>query len=97
MPFGRVALVTMPRAKHHDVPFVVAAPTSTLDPATATGREIAIESRAPEEVVELGGRRTAPEGVGVYNPAFDVTPGELLSAIVTDRGVYRSPYRFGAP
>ena len=81
-------------AKHHDVPFVVAAPTSTLDPATPSGSEITIEQRAPAEVVELAGRRTAPEGVCVYNPAFDVTPAALVSAIVTDQAVFHPPYRF---
>jgi methylthioribose-1-phosphate isomerase len=81
-------------AKYHSVPFVVAAPTSTLDPATATGAEIIIEQRAPDEVLQLAGQRTAPDGVCVYNPAFDVTPAALLSAIVTDRGVLRPPFRF---
>jgi methylthioribose-1-phosphate isomerase len=81
-------------ARYHDVPFVVAAPTSTLDPATATGREIVIEQRAGEEVTRWGAKQTAPNGVCVYNPAFDVTPADLVSAIVTDRGVCRPPYRF---
>jgi methylthioribose-1-phosphate isomerase len=80
-------------AKHHGVPFVVAAPTSTLDPETATGDEIVIEQRSPEEVVQLAGAATAPSGVCVYNPAFDVTPAALVSAIVTDQGVFRPPYR----
>jgi methylthioribose-1-phosphate isomerase len=73
---------------------VVAAPSSTFDPATATGREIVIEQRAPDEVTRWGAKQTAPPGVCVYNPAFDVTPAELVSAIVTDHGVYRPPYRF---
>ena len=81
-------------ARYHHVPFVVAAPTSTLDPATATGTEIVIEWRAGDEVTRWGERQTAPPGVCVYNPAFDVAPAELVSAIVTDRGVCRPPYRF---
>ena len=81
-------------ARYHDVPFIVAAPTSTLDPATATGSEIVIEQRAGHEVTRWGAKQTAPDGVCVYNPAFDVTPADLVSAIVTDRGVCRPPYRF---
>lgn len=81
-------------AAHHEVPFVVAAPGSTLDPTTPNGDQIVIEQRSPGEVVELAGRRTAPVGVCVYNPAFDVTPAGLISAIVTDQGVHRPPYAF---
>ena len=81
-------------ARYHDVPLVVAAPSSTFDPATATGREIVIEQRAADEVTRWGAKQTAPPGVCVYNPAFDVTPAELVSAIVTDHGVCRPPYRF---
>ncbi|WP_109471959.1 S-methyl-5-thioribose-1-phosphate isomerase [Ornithinimicrobium cavernae] len=69
------------------IPFVVAAPSSTVDLATTTGDDIEIEQRDPEEVVNFGGRRTAPEGVKGFNPAFDVTPHDLISAIVTERGV----------
>src|SRR5699024_10523280 len=69
------------------VPFVVAAPSSTVDLATTTGDDIHIEQRDPEEVVAFGGRRTAPEGAAGFNPAFDVTPHDLISAIVTERGV----------
>jgi methylthioribose-1-phosphate isomerase len=83
-------------AHYHGIPFYVAAPSSTIDPYTATGREIAIEHRAREEVVRPFGASTAPMGVGVCNPAFDVTPAALVSAIVTDRGVVRGPYAFGA-
>ena len=82
-------------AAHHEVPFVVAAPSSTLDPETATGDQIVIEQREADEVLRLGGRQTAPEGVRVYNPAFDVTPAALVTAIVTDRGVHRPPYGSG--
>ena len=83
-------------ARHHDVPFVVAAPTSTLDPETPTGFDIAIEQRSADEVRRVEGMLTAPATVCVYNPAFDVTPAALVSAIVTDRGVRRPPYDFRA-
>lgn len=79
-------------ARHHAIPFVVAAPSSTLDPSTPTGCEIVIEQRAPEEVLVIAGVETAPDDVCVYNPAFDVTPADLVSAIVTDKGVHRAPY-----
>jgi len=84
-------------ARHHGIPFYVAAPTSTLDPATPTGDAIVIESRPADEVSAGFGARTAPSGpfVRVYNPAFDVTPAEYITAIVTDRGVVRAPYDFG--
>jgi len=74
-------------AKHHGVPFYVAAPTSTFDLSIVDGNEIPIEQRKSEEITCAFGRRTAPEGVSVYNPAFDVTPAELITAIVTERGV----------
>jgi len=82
-------------ARYHGVPFVVAAPSSTLDPATHSGADIDIEQRGGDEVTRVGVVRTAPDGVCVYNPAFDVTPADLVSAIVTDRGIHRPPYRFG--
>ena len=81
-------------ARYHDVPFVVAAPTSTVDAASETGSEILIEQRGDEEVTRIGGKQAAPAGVCVYNPAFDVTPADLVAAIVTDRGIHRPPYRF---
>jgi methylthioribose-1-phosphate isomerase len=81
-------------ARHHRVPFVVAAPASTLDPATPTGRDIVIEQRTPDEVLRIGPVETAPGDVCVYNPAFDVTPADLVSAIVTDGGVHRAPFAF---
>ncbi len=74
-------------AKHHGVPFYVAAPSSTFDNDTPTGGDIVIEERAPEEVTEGFGRRTAPDGVQVYSPAFDVTPFELVTAFITDEGI----------
>ncbi len=74
-------------AKAHGIPFVVAAPSSTFDLSLPSGAGIPIEERAPEEVTEGFGVRTAPLGIAVYNPAFDVTPAELITAIVTERGV----------
>ena len=74
-------------AHHHGVPFVVVAPTSTVDPDARTGGDIPIEQRAAEEVTSIAGKRIAPEGSAAYNPAFDVTPGDLVSAIVTEQGV----------
>jgi methylthioribose-1-phosphate isomerase len=74
-------------ARAHGVPFYVLAPTSTIDPATPDGAAIPIEERASQEVTGWRGVRTAPDGVEAWNPAFDVTPAELITAIVTDRGV----------
>ncbi|HXS66843.1 MAG TPA: S-methyl-5-thioribose-1-phosphate isomerase [Streptosporangiaceae bacterium] len=74
-------------ARHHRVPFVVVAPVSTIDFGTADGKSIVIEERAPHEVTELGGQPIAPVGSAAYNPAFDVTPPDLVTAIVTERGV----------
>ena len=79
-------------AAHHGVPFVVAAPTSTVDLACPTGADIPIERRASSEVVELAGRRLAPAGVEAENLAFDVTPAALVTAVVTEEGVARAPY-----
>ena len=76
----------------HKVPFYVAAPRSTIDPAIRTGSEIPIEERDGREVTHLGGTRIAPEGVAVYNPAFDVTPARYVSAIATEKGILRPPY-----
>jgi methylthioribose-1-phosphate isomerase len=75
-------------ARAHGIPFYVAAPTSTVDRATADGSRIPIEERAPEEVTTWRGSRMAPEGIGVWNPAFDVTPAELVTAIITDKGIF---------
>ena len=82
-------------ARHHGIPFYVAAPVSTIDPSTASGAAIVIEERDPAEVRGVAGRQTAPAESPVYNPAFDVTPAELITAIVTERGVLRPPYSFG--
>ncbi len=76
----------------HQIPFYVAAPLSTVDLSTPSGDTIPIEERAPEEVTSVGGVRIAPAGVGVRNPAFDVTPHPLVTAIVTEAGVLRPPY-----
>ena len=81
-------------ARHHGIPFYVAAPFSTIDTAIASGASIVIEERDPAEVRQLGGRQIAPAESPVYNPAFDVTPAELIAAIITERGVYRPPYAF---
>ena len=81
-------------ARHHGIPMYVAAPSSTFDPSLRSGSEIVIEQRDPDEVIRGFGRLTAPPGVEVENPAFDVTPAELVSAIVSDRGVHRAPYDF---
>lgn len=80
-------------AKHHGIPFCVAAPSSTFDLSLADGSGIPIEERQAEEVTCGFGRRTVPEGVAVYNPAFDVTPAGLITALITERGVVRSPNR----
>lgn len=79
-------------ARAHGIPFYVAAPLSTFDLESAPA-DVTIEERDAAEVTGTGGRRTAPEGVGVINPAFDMTPPELVTAIVTERGVARAPYR----
>jgi methylthioribose-1-phosphate isomerase len=79
-------------ARQHQIPFYVAAPISTIDFAIASGEEIPIEERDSKEVTHMRGQQLAPEGVDVHNFAFDVTPNELIAAIITDRGVARSPY-----
>ncbi len=81
-------------ARHHGLPFYVAAPTSTIDAASATGAAIPIEERGREEVSQVMGTLVVPNDAAVYNPAFDVTPAGLVTAIVTDQGVYRGPYDF---
>jgi methylthioribose-1-phosphate isomerase len=83
-------------AHHHGIPFYVAAPWSTFDPATPDGGTIEIEQRNADEIrCGFGPLTTAPEAA-VYNPAFDVTPSELVTAIISDRGVHRPPYDFAA-
>jgi len=79
-------------ARRHGVPFYVAAPLSSIDLECANGDAIPIEQRDIREVIAFGGKRVTPKGVGAMNPAFDVTPAELVSAIVTERGIARAPY-----
>lgn len=75
-------------ARHHKIPFYVAAPISTIDLSIADGSAIPIEERSTEEVTHLAGRRIAPEGVAAFNPAFDVTPAGLVTAVITERGIF---------
>ncbi|MFV9505118.1 MAG: S-methyl-5-thioribose-1-phosphate isomerase [Oscillochloridaceae bacterium umkhey_bin13] len=82
-------------AQAHGIPFYVAAPSSTIDLATAHGDLIPIEERSTEEVTHLGGQPIAPAGVVAAHPAFDVTPHTLITAIITERGVIRSPFAEG--
>jgi methylthioribose-1-phosphate isomerase len=84
-------------ARHHQIPFYVAAPASTIDLGTANGDAIVIEARDPEEVTHVGSHRIAPAGVDAFNPAFDVTPARLVTAIVTECGAARPPYRRSLP
>jgi methylthioribose-1-phosphate isomerase len=79
-------------ARTHGVPFYVAAPLSTIDLATPDGSHIPIEQRPSKEVSHLGSTRLTPEGAGIWNPAFDVTPAELVTGIITERGIARAPY-----
>jgi len=79
-------------AKAHNIPFYVACPMSTIDLSTPTGADIPIEERHENEVTMGFGKRTAPQGVKVYNPAFDVTPAEYVTAIITEQGIIRAPY-----
>jgi len=80
-------------AAHHGVPFFIAAPTTTVDMDCASGDDIVIEERDPDEVRRIDDVLVAPADVDVFNPAFDVTPGSLISAIITERGVARPSYR----
>jgi methylthioribose-1-phosphate isomerase len=80
-------------ARAHGIPFYVAAPTSTIDPATPDGDAIPIEERGREEVAHVAGRAVVPDGVPVRHPAFDVTPAALVTALVTERGVLHAPDR----
>ncbi|MFN4032868.1 MAG: S-methyl-5-thioribose-1-phosphate isomerase [Fimbriimonadales bacterium] len=82
-------------ARYHNLPFYIAAPVSTIDPTTPNGDAIPIEYRDPTEITHIGGLQVAPSGAPALNPAFDVTPAALITAIITERGVYRPPYQFG--
>ena len=79
-------------AMENGIPFYVAAPTTTIDLSLATGDEISIEQRRPEEVTHIQGVSIAPEGIDVANPAFDITPHYYITAIITERGIIREPY-----
>jgi methylthioribose-1-phosphate isomerase len=82
-------------AKEHGIPFYVAAPSSTIDLAIASGKEIVIEERKAEEITCGYGKRTAPENIPVYNPAFDVTPARYVTAIITEKGAVTAPFETG--
>jgi len=84
-------------AARHGVPFYVAAPTTSIDMDCASGEEIAIEQRAAEEITHLAGHRIAPSDVCVEHPAFDVTPSNLVTAIITENGIARAPFSKSLP
>ena len=83
-------------AREHGIPFYVAAPWSTIDPATTDGDAIPIEERNAREVTHVGNNQLAPEGASIRNPSFDVTPHKYITAIITERGVYKPPFNFGS-
>jgi methylthioribose-1-phosphate isomerase len=87
---GTYALAVL--AKVHGIPFYIAAPLSTIDPSLPDGSAIPIEERSPDELTHVQGVRTAPDGISVWNPAFDVTPHDLIAAIVTEAGILRPPF-----
>lgn len=82
-------------AKEHSIPFYVAAPLTTIDPALASGEEIPIEQRSPDEVTRIQGVAIAPAGIEAANPAFDITPNKYITAIITEGGIIREPYGEG--
>ncbi|MBA7583851.1 Methylthioribose-1-phosphate isomerase [subsurface metagenome] len=82
-------------AKEHAIPFYVAAPLTTIDPALASGDGIPIEQRSPDEVTRIQGAAVAPAGIEAANPAFDVTPNRYINAIITEGGIIREPYGEG--
>jgi methylthioribose-1-phosphate isomerase len=84
-------------ANAHDIPFYVAAPWSTIDLGTPNGDHIPIEQRSAKEVTHIAGKRIAPEGIRVENPAFDVTPNRYVTAIITERGIAQAPYLNSLP
>jgi methylthioribose-1-phosphate isomerase len=79
-------------AKEHGIPFYIAAPFNTIDPATPNGAAIPIEQRSAREVTHVNGVQVTPDGIGIQNPAFDVTPAKYIAAIITERGVLRAPF-----
>jgi len=87
---GTYSLAVLARA--HGIAFYIAAPLSTIDMTVATGRDIPIEERASEEITTMCGRRIAPDGTPVWNPAFDVVPAELITGLITEKGVVKAPY-----
>lgn len=87
---GTYSLAVLARA--HNIPFYVVAPTSTIDLSLASGDDIPVEQRNSDEVTSIQGKSIAPAGVLAANPAFDITPAEYITAIITDRGVVRGPY-----
>jgi len=82
-------------AKENGIPFYVAAPTTTIDPSLASGEEIPIEQRKPEEVTRIQGIQIAPDGTSAENPAFDVTPSKYITTIITERGIIKQPFGSG--
>lgn len=81
-------------AHHHNIPFFIAAPSSTLDPTLANGDAIPIEERSSVEITHIEGVQVGPDGCPTFNPGFDVTPGELITAIITEDGIFQGPYAF---
>ncbi len=79
-------------SKWHNIPFYVAAPTSTIDTSLVSGNEIPIEERAPEEVTHFRGKRITPKGIRAFNPAFDITSHSLINGIITEKGIVRKPF-----
>ncbi len=88
---GTYSLAILARA--HNIPFYIAAPVSTIDFSLSHGGKIPIEERKPEEITSWFGKRVAPKGIKVYNPAFDVTPARFITGIITEKGIARPPYR----
>ena len=80
-------------AREHGIPFYVAAPLSTINMRRKTGADVSIEERSPREITHFGEKRIVPEGVNVWNPAFDITPAKYLSGLVTEKGIIRKPYK----
>jgi methylthioribose-1-phosphate isomerase len=78
----------------HHIPFYIAAPMSTVDASLSTGGDIPIEERDPSELTHIEGIAIGPKGCPVFNPAFDVTPGEMITSIITEKGLFQPPYRF---
>jgi methylthioribose-1-phosphate isomerase len=95
---NKIGTYTVAMMAHaHNVPFYVAAPLSTIDLATPDGDHIPIEQRSAREITHLGSTRLAPEGAGIWNPAFDVTPARLIAGIITDKGIARAPFERSLP